>query len=185
MRIADDKRFPVLNALSYVAGHLVGMRSGAARVAELTERKSFIRPQALVASVVNDDNRNDLGDGVANWMRLAGHPPDLEDAYLVSTLFRDEMLVMPRHTLIRLIEQVGALHDAVLAHQLEPRTAEVGPEQLAPVPVNPPPHESDEDAVRARPWRTRSQRTKSQRTSTRKASPDERPRQRYATLPRG
>src|ERR1700704_644049 len=146
VRIADDKRFPGLNALSYVAGHLVGMRSGAARVAELTERKSFIRPQALVASVVNDDNRTELGDGVVNWTRLAGRPPDLEDAYLVSTLFLDDMLVMPRHTLIRLIEQVGALHDAVLAHQLEPRTAEIGPEQLAPVAVDLAQHECDDDA---------------------------------------
>jgi hypothetical protein len=132
VRIADDKRFPGLNALSYVAGHLVGMRSGTARVAELTERRSFIRPQALVASVVNDDNRNELGDGVANWTRLAGRPPDLEDAYLVSTLFLDDVFVMPRHTLIRLIEHVGALHDAVLAHQLEPRTAEIGPDEPQP-----------------------------------------------------
>ena len=130
VRIADDKRFPGLNALSYVAGHLVGMRSGAARVAELTERKSFIRPQALVASVVNDDNRNELGEGVANWTRLAGHLPDLGDAYLVSTLFLDDMLVMPRRTLICLIEQLGALHDAVLAHELEPRTAEIGLDEL-------------------------------------------------------
>jgi hypothetical protein len=130
VRIADDKRFPGLNALSYVAGHLIGMRSGAERTAELTERRTFIRPQALVASVVNDDNRNELGDGVANWTRLAGRLPDLQDAYLVSTLFLDDMLVMPRHTLIRLIEQVGALHDAVLAHELEPRTAEIGPDKL-------------------------------------------------------
>ncbi len=147
VRIAADKRFPGLNALSYVAGHLVGMRFGAERVAELTERKTFVRPQALVASVVNDDNRNDLGDGVANWMRLAGRPPDLEDAYLVSTLFLDEMLVMPRRTLIRLIEQVGALHDAVLAHKLEPRTAEIGPDELAPVVTSPAQHQSDDDAV--------------------------------------
>jgi hypothetical protein len=147
VRIADDKRFPGLNALSYVAGHLVGMRSGAERVAELTDRKNFIRPQALVASVVNDDNRNDLGDGVDNWTRLAGRPPDLEDAYVVSTLFLDDMLVMPRHTLIRLIEQVGALHDAVLAHQLEPRTAQVDPEELAPLTVDPAQHPGDDDAV--------------------------------------
>lgn len=148
VRIADDKRFPGLNALSYVAGHLVGMRSGAERTAELTERKNFVRPQALVASVVNDDNRNELGDGVANWTRLAGRSPDLQDAYIVSTLFLDEVLVMPRHTLIRLIEQVGALHDAVLAHQLEPRTAESGPESLAPpVAVNPAQHESNEETL--------------------------------------
>lgn len=148
VRIADDKRFPGLNALSYVAGHLVGMRSGAGRVAELTERKNFVRPQALVASVVNDDNRNDLGDGVDNWTRLAGRPPDLEDAYVVSTLFLDDMLVMPRHTLIRLIEQVGALHDAVLAHELEPRTAEVDPQELASLTVDPAQHPGDDDAVK-------------------------------------
>jgi hypothetical protein len=148
VRLADDKRFPGLNALSYVAGHLVGMRSGAERVAELTERKSFVRPQALVASVVNDDNRNELGDGVANWTRLAGRPPDLRDAYVVSTLFLDDMLVMPRHTLIRLIEQVGALHDAVLAHELEPRTAQVDPEQLVPVTVDPAQHPADHDTVK-------------------------------------
>jgi len=147
VRIADDKRFPGLNALSYVAGHLIGMRSGAERTAELTERKNFVRPQALVASVVNDDNRNELGDGVANWTRLAGRSPDLQDAYIVSTLFLDEVLVIPRHTLIRLIEQVGALHDAVLAHELEPRTAEAGRESLMPVAVNPAQHESNEDAV--------------------------------------
>jgi hypothetical protein len=148
VRIVGDKRFPGLNALSYVAGHLVGMRSGAERVAELTERKNFVRPQALVASVVDDDNRNELGDGVANWTRLAGRPPDLGDAYVVSTLFLDDMLVMPRHTLIRLIEQVGALHDAVLAHELEPRTAKVNPEQLVPVMVDPVPNPADDDAAK-------------------------------------
>lgn len=130
VRIANDARFPGLEALSLVAAHLIARRSGAERVTDLLERKTVTRPQALVASIVDDDNRNDLGDGVENWIRLAGHQPDLTDAYLVSTLFLDDVLVVPRHTLIQLIEQVGALQDAVLGRELEPRTADVDPAQL-------------------------------------------------------
>lgn len=132
VRIADDQRFPGLNALSYVAGHLVA-RTGGARVAELTQRQS-LRHQALSASFVDDDNRDDLGDGVENWTRLAGRPPDLDDAYFVGTTWIREALVMPRHTLIRLVEQVGALEDAVAAHQLDARI--VGVPEAGP--VNPP-----------------------------------------------
>jgi hypothetical protein len=133
VRITDDQRFPGLNALSYVAGHLVA-RTGSRRVAELTQRQS-LRHQALSASFVEPDNRDDLGDGVENWTRLAGRPPDLDDAYFVGTTWIREALVMPRHTLIRLVEQVGALEDAVAAHQLEARITGV-PEAG---PVKPPP----------------------------------------------
>jgi hypothetical protein len=139
VRIADDPRFPGLNALSYVAGHLIA-RTGSARVAELAERQS-LRHQALSASVVEPDNRDDLGDGVENWTRLAGRPPDLDDAYFVGTTWIAQSLVMPRDTLIRLVEQVGALEDAVAAHQLEARINGV-PEAG---PVNPPPEADDED----------------------------------------
>ena len=128
VRLADDLRFPGLNALSYVAGHLIA-RGGSARLAELAERQS-LRHQALSASFVDDDNRNDLGDGVENWTRLAGRPPDLGDAYVVGTTWIREALVMPRCTLIRLVEQVGALEDAVAAHRLDARIAglaEAGP----------------------------------------------------------
>src|SRR3954463_9282156 len=132
VRIADDPRFPGLNALSYVAGHLIA-RGGSARLTELAERQR-LRHQALSASFVDDDNRNDLGDGVANWTQLAGRPPDLDDAYCVGTAWIREALVMPRHTLIRLVEQVGALEDAVAAHRLEARI--VGVPEAGP--VNPP-----------------------------------------------
>ncbi|HEX7940699.1 MAG TPA: hypothetical protein VF488_02805, partial [Gemmatimonadaceae bacterium] len=139
MRIADDQRFPGLNALSYVAGHLIA-RTGSARVTELTQRQS-LHHQALTASFIGPHDRDDLGDGVANWTRLAGHPPDLDDAYFVGTTWISQALVMPRRTLIHLVEQVGALDDAVAAHRLEPRITgrpEVGP-------VNPPPEVEDRD----------------------------------------
>jgi hypothetical protein len=137
VRIADDKRFPGLNALSYVAGHLIA-RTGSARVAELTQCQS-LRHQALSASFVGPDERDDLGDGVVNWTRLAGRPPDLDDAYFVGTTWIVESLVMPRGTLIRLVEQVGALEDAVAAHQLEARITGV-PEAG---PVHSPPEDED------------------------------------------
>lgn len=129
VRIGDDQRFPGLNALSYVAGHLVGRRSGAERIAELTRRQS-LRHQALTASFIGPDDRDDLGDGFVNWTLLAGYPPDLDDAYFVGTTWIREALVMPRCTLIRLVEQVGALEDAVAAHRLDARIAglaEAGP----------------------------------------------------------
>lgn len=138
VRIADDQRFPGLNALSYVAGHMIA-RTGSARVAELTQRQS-LRHQALTAFFIGPDDRDDLGDGVANWIRLAGHPPDLNDAYFLGTTWIPQSLVMPRRTLIHLVEQVGALDDAVAAHRLEPRIegrTEAGP-------VNPPPEVEDE-----------------------------------------
>jgi hypothetical protein len=72
-------------------------------------------PGRLTASVVNGANHDRLGDGVVNWTKLAGHPPDLDDAYLVGTPFLTEVLVVPRVTLIRLVERLGALHDNVLA----------------------------------------------------------------------
>lgn len=75
-----------------------------------------------------------------NWTRLAGRQPDLDDAYFVGTTWIREALVMPRHTLIRLVEQVGALEDAVAAHQLEARITGV-PEAG---PVKPPPEVEDE-----------------------------------------
>jgi hypothetical protein len=133
VRIADDPRFPGLNALSYVAGHLVA-RTGSARVAELIQRQS-LRHQALSASFIGPDERDDLGDGVVNWTQLAGRPPDLDDAYFVGTTWIPQALVMPRGTLIRLVEQVGALEDAVAAHRLEARitgVAEAGPVNPAP-----------------------------------------------------
>jgi hypothetical protein len=133
VRIADDQRFPGLNALSYVAGHLVA-RTGSARVAELTQRQS-LRHQALSASFIGPDERDDLGDGVVNWTGLAGRPPDLDDAYFVGTTWIRQALVMPRGTLIRLVEQVGALEDAVAAHRIEARITGV-PEAG---PINPPP----------------------------------------------
>jgi hypothetical protein len=133
LRLADDPRFPGLAALSYVAGHLIA-RPAAARLAELTERRGLLH-QVLSASFIEPRDRDDLGDGVANWTRLAGAPPDLDDAYLIGTTWIAQALVVPRRTLIRLIEQVGALHDAVATQQLEPRIAGV-PEAG---PVNPPP----------------------------------------------
>lgn len=143
VRIADDPRFPGLGALSYVAGHLVA-RTGGARVAELTRRES-LRHQALSASFIEPDDRDDLGDGVANWARLAGRPPDLDDAYFVGTTWIRQALVMPRQTLIHLIEQVGGLEDAVAAHQLEARITGV-PEDG---PVHSPPEvEGDRPAAR-------------------------------------
>jgi hypothetical protein len=129
VRIAEDPRFPGLAALSYVAGHLIA-RDSRARVAEFTRRQS-LRHQAVTASLIEPDDRDDLGDGVVNWTRLAGRLPDLDDAYLVSTTWIREALVVPRHTLIRLVEHVGALDDAVMAHQLEARIAgrpEFGPD---------------------------------------------------------
>jgi hypothetical protein len=132
--IGDDKRFPGLDALSYVAGHLIA-RQGGDRVAEITRRDS-LNHQALTAFFVGAADRDDLGDGVANWVRLAGYPPDLDDAYFVGTTWIRQALVVPRRTLISLVEQVGALNDAVLAHQLEPRiegTPEAGPVDPAPV----------------------------------------------------
>jgi hypothetical protein len=137
VRIADDPQLPGLDALSYVAGHLIA-RTSSARVAELTQRQS-LRHQALTASFIEPNDRDDLGDGVVNWTRLAGRPPDLDDAYFVSTTWIREALVMPRHTLIRLVEQVGALDDAVAAHRLEARItghSEAGP-------ANPPEVEDD------------------------------------------
>lgn len=133
VRIADDQRFPGLNALSYVTGHLVA-RTGSARVAELIQRQS-LRHQALSASFIGPDERDDLGDGVVNWTQLAGRPPDLADAYFVGTTWISQALVMPRGTLIRLVEQVGALEDAVAAHRLEARIT--GAPEAGP--VNPPP----------------------------------------------
>ncbi|HEY4106688.1 MAG TPA: hypothetical protein VGM44_22460, partial [Polyangiaceae bacterium] len=56
-----------------------------------------------------------LGDGVPNWTKLAGQAPDLDDAYLVGTPFLSELLVVPRHALIQLVERLGALHDQVIA----------------------------------------------------------------------
>jgi len=128
VRVADDPRFPGLNALSYVAGHLIA-RTGSARIAELAQRQS-LQHQAFTAFFIGPDDRDDLGDGVVNWTRLAGRPPDLDDAYFVSTTWIPQALVLPRHTLIRLVEQVGALEDAVAAHQLEARitgVTEAGP----------------------------------------------------------
>jgi hypothetical protein len=137
VRVADDPRFPGLAALSYVAGHFIA-RTSSARVAELTQRQS-LRHQALSASFIEPDDRDDLGDGVENWTRLAGRPPDLDDAYFVGTTWIRGALVMPRRTLIRLVEQVGALVDAVAAHRLEARIGghpEAGP-------ANPPDVEGD------------------------------------------
>jgi hypothetical protein len=133
VRIADDQRFPGLNALSYVAGHMIA-RTGSARVAELTRRQS-LHHQALTASFIGPGDRDDLGDGVANWTRLAGRPPDLDDAYFVATTWIPQALVMPRSTLIRLVEQVGALEDAVAAHRAAARITgipEAWPVQLPP-----------------------------------------------------
>jgi hypothetical protein len=133
VRIADDPRFPGLNALSYVAGHLIA-RTGSARITELTQRQN-LRHQALSASFVGPDERDDLCDGVENWTRLAGRPPDLDDAYFVGTSWISQSLVMPRGTLIRLVEQVGALEDAVAGHRLEPRITgvpEAGPVHSPP-----------------------------------------------------
>src|SRR4051794_35871508 len=144
VRIADDPRFPGLNALSYVAGHLIA-RTGSARLTELTLRQT-LRHQALSASLVDDDNRDDLADGVENWTRLAGRPPDLGDAYFGGTTWIREALVMPRHTLIRLVEQVGALEDAVAAHQLEARLS--GAPEAGP--VHPPAEVEDEEGAEDR-----------------------------------
>jgi hypothetical protein len=128
VRIADDPRFPGLDALSYVAGHLVA-RAGSARVAELTRCQSLRHP-ALTASFVESEDRDDLGDGVVNWTRLSGRPPDLDDAYFVGATWIRQALVMPRRTLIGLVEQIGALEDAVATHRLDARIAgqpEAGP----------------------------------------------------------
>ena len=133
VRIGDDRRFPGLDALSYVAGHLIA-RTGGDRVAEITRRAS-LNHQALTAFPIGAADRDDLGDGVANWVRLAGYPPDLDDAYFVGTTWIRPALVVPRRTLVSLVEQVGALNDAVLAHQLEARiegAAEAGPESPPP-----------------------------------------------------
>ena len=149
IRIGDDKRFPGLDALSYVAGHLIARKDGD-RVAEITRRDS-LNHQALTAFFVGAADRNDLGDGVANWVRLAGYPPDLDDAYFVGTTWIRQALVVPRRTLISLVEQVGALNDAVLAHQLEPRiegTPEAGPVDPAPVVEGEDRDDETEDATK-------------------------------------
>jgi hypothetical protein len=112
--IVQDARLPGLRPLSYVVAHLTSQRLGPDRLAELVQRKSFTLQMRLTASVVNEHNRAELGDGVANWTRLAGHPPDLDDAYLIGTPFLTEVLVVPRPTLIHLVERLGALHDTVL-----------------------------------------------------------------------
>ena len=112
--IVQDARFPGLRPLSYVVAHLTSQRLGSDRLAELAQRQDFTLQMSLTASVVNEHNRTGLGDGIANWTRLAGHPPDLDDAYLIGTPFLMEVLVVPRPTLIHLVERLGALHDTVL-----------------------------------------------------------------------
>lgn len=133
VRLADDPRFPGLGALSYVVGHLSD-RASDARVTELAARQS-LRHQALTAMFIEPDDRDDLGGAVENWTRLAGRPPDLDDAYLVGTSWIRDSLVVPRTTLIQLVERVGALIDAVAARQLEARITGV-PDAG---PVTPPP----------------------------------------------
>jgi hypothetical protein len=139
--LANDAAYPGLDALSYVAGHWIARARGE-RLAELTERRS-LQQQALAAFFIEPKDRDDLGDGVENWTRLAGAPPDLGDAYFVGTDWIRASLVVPRSTLIRLIEQVGALDDAVKAHMLEPRID--GVPEAGPV-SRPPQTDGDADA---------------------------------------
>lgn len=85
---------------------------------------------------------------VVNWTRLAGRPPDLDDVYFVGTTWIREALVIPRHTMIHLVEQVGALEDAVAAHQLEPRISgcpEAGPMNQYPEAVDEAPGDHGEN----------------------------------------
>ncbi|HEX3777623.1 MAG TPA: hypothetical protein VHV51_24305 [Polyangiaceae bacterium] len=113
--IVQDARLLGLRPLSYVVAHLCSQRLGSDRTLELEERRDFSLHLRLSATVVGTHNRDQLGDGVANWTKLAGQPPDLDDAYLVGTPFLSELLVVPRHTLIQLVERLGTLHDRVIA----------------------------------------------------------------------
>lgn len=121
-----------LQPLGLVIERLLVDRRGAARVREFVDRQDFAEAHLFASVVQPADPVLDNTDGALNWMRLAGSLPDLSDAYRIGTTFLDEMLVIPRATLIELIERMSELNDAVLAGRLEP-----GIDTTQPVPAPP------------------------------------------------
>lgn len=121
--LAEAPAYPGLAALRYVVGAYLGR---ADRLAELRERKP-LQQQALGAMFIEPSDVDDLGDGVANWTALAGAAPDLADAYLVTADFERGALVVPRATLIALVEQLNALEARVASGLTLSGAPEAGP----------------------------------------------------------
>jgi hypothetical protein len=144
----SESRDSFLNSLSYITANLASAsREEIRRLLE--SRQPLPVSQGLVASPLKLEYRDEYARNARNWESLTGASPDLNDVYTVGATFLEDQydLVIPRTTLIKLMEKLYDLNDAVREGRMEPRIDDSipMPPPRPPLPAPPLPRWTDEE----------------------------------------
>jgi hypothetical protein len=144
----SEARESLLNSLSYITANLASAsREEIRRLLE--SRQPLPVSQGLVARPLKLEYRDEYARNARNWESLTGYAPNLNDVYTVGATFLEDQydLVIPRTTLIKLMEQLYELNAAVREGRMEPRIDDSipMPPPRPPLPEPPLPRWTDEE----------------------------------------
>jgi len=138
--VATDPRRPDLDYLMYIVNAMLG-RPRAMPWLDLLRQRQPVQLFGVGLRPLEPEDLEESPDYVERWTRLTGRPPDVDDAYVSSTMFLSGGMVVPRTTLIKLVEKLIELDDAIADGRLEAkidRSMEIPPPPPPPPPSTPP-----------------------------------------------
>jgi len=96
---------PGLAGFAIIVEMLVKTKRG---VAPIEAAEVFVRPQLATGAPASSYAAEDLGNGLINWLRMGGARVDPSSAYVFSTTFDDEDLVVPTATFATLVAELAS-----------------------------------------------------------------------------
>ncbi len=131
LRMASDPRRPDLGYVSHAVNAMMG-RPRSEPWLDLLRQGQPLPIHSGVLCPLEPADLEESPDDVHRWTQLTGHPPDLDDAYMSSARWLRHGMVIPRATLITLMEKLFELDDALADGRLEAKID-------TSIPIPPPP----------------------------------------------